>query len=83
MALQAENCDDAEVVYSFLDTNKIGKTHSIFYIAYASHLESKNKIRTANDIYELGISRYAFLPLESFTHFVSFTYHILFKYHTL
>ncbi|KAI3745568.1 hypothetical protein L6452_07968 [Arctium lappa] len=59
----AENCDDAEVVYSFLDTNKIGERHSIFYIAYASHLESKNKIRTANDIYELGISRNA-QPIE-------------------
>lgn len=59
----AENCDDAEVVYSFLDTNKIGETHSVFYISYANHLESKNKIKTANEIYECGISRNA-QPIE-------------------
>ncbi|KAJ0702060.1 putative mitotic spindle checkpoint protein Bub1/Mad3 [Helianthus annuus] len=59
----AENCDDAEVVYGFLDTNKIGQTHSLFYISYANHLESKNKIKTANEIYESGISRNA-QPIE-------------------
>lgn len=59
MHLQAGYCDDAEVVYSFLDTNKIGEIHSIFYISYATHMESKNKIKTANDIYECGIARYA------------------------
>ncbi|PWA57105.1 BUB1-related (BUB1: budding uninhibited by benzymidazol 1) [Artemisia annua] len=59
----AENCDDAGIVYSFLDSNKIGETHSVFYIAYASHLESKNKIKTANEIYECGISRNA-QPIE-------------------
>ncbi|XP_076946137.1 mitotic spindle checkpoint protein BUBR1 [Bidens hawaiensis] len=59
----AENCDDAEVVFSFLDTNKIGHTHSVFYISYANHLESKNKIKTANEIYECGISRNA-QPIE-------------------
>ncbi|XP_023743815.1 mitotic spindle checkpoint protein BUBR1 [Lactuca sativa] len=56
-------CDDAEVVYSFLDTNKIGEIHSIFYISYATHMESKNKIKTANDIYECGIARNA-QPIE-------------------
>ncbi|KAI7743752.1 hypothetical protein M8C21_007766 [Ambrosia artemisiifolia] len=59
----AENCDDAEVVYSFLDTNKIGQTHSLFYISYANHLELKNKIKTANEIFECGISRNA-QPIE-------------------
>ncbi|KAK9053344.1 hypothetical protein SSX86_029977 [Deinandra increscens subsp. villosa] len=59
----AEDCDDAEVVYSFLDTNKIGQTHSLFYISYANHLELKNKIKTANEIYECGISRNA-QPIE-------------------
>ncbi|XP_024991608.1 mitotic spindle checkpoint protein BUBR1-like [Cynara cardunculus var. scolymus] len=59
----AESCADAEVVYKFLDTNKIGQTHSIFYISYALHLESNNKIVTANDIYDCGISRNA-QPIE-------------------
>ncbi|KAL4579156.1 hypothetical protein LXL04_015293 [Taraxacum kok-saghyz] len=56
-------CDDAEVVYGFLNTNKIGEMHAIFYISYASHLESKNKIKTANDMYECGIARNA-QPIE-------------------
>ncbi|XP_071703988.1 mitotic spindle checkpoint protein BUBR1 [Rutidosis leptorrhynchoides] len=59
----AEHCDDAEVVYKFLYTNKIGETHSIFYISYASCLESKNKIKTTNEIYECGVSRNA-QPIE-------------------
>ncbi|KAD4585393.1 hypothetical protein R6Q59_035989 [Mikania micrantha] len=59
----AQNCNDAEVVYSFLDANKIGHTHSLFYISYANHLELKNKIKTANEIYECGISRNA-QPIE-------------------
>ncbi|KAL4579541.1 hypothetical protein LXL04_015691 [Taraxacum kok-saghyz] len=56
-------CDDAEVVYGFLNTNKIGEMHAIFYISYATHLESKNKIKTANNIYECGIARNA-QPIE-------------------
>lgn len=54
---QAENCMDAEIVYSFLDTNEIGKTHSLYYTSYALHMESKNKIKFANDVLNLGISR--------------------------
>ena len=46
--LQAGNYDDVGVVYSFLDSNKIGVTHSISYIAHANHLESNDKIKTAN-----------------------------------
>ncbi|PON34271.1 Mitotic spindle checkpoint protein Bub1/Mad [Parasponia andersonii] len=60
----AENCMDAEIVYSFLDTNKIGKTHSVYYISYALHMESKNKMKLANDIFNLGISRNA-LPVDT------------------
>lgn len=45
---QAESYVDVGVVYSFLDSNKIGVTHSIYYIAHAHHLESNNKIKTAN-----------------------------------
>ncbi|KAL4573727.1 hypothetical protein LXL04_020543 [Taraxacum kok-saghyz] len=56
-------CDVAEVVYGFLNTNKIGEMHAIFYISYATHLESKNKIKTANNIYECGIGRNA-QPIE-------------------
>lgn len=57
MALQAENCVDSEVIFSFLDANEIGQTHAIFYISYASQLEAKNKIKTANDIFNRGLSR--------------------------
>ncbi|KAL0016710.1 hypothetical protein SO802_003779 [Lithocarpus litseifolius] len=59
----AENCGDAEIIYSFLEANEIGKTHAVYYISYASHLESKNKMKLANEIYNLGISRNA-QPLE-------------------
>ncbi|WVZ12448.1 hypothetical protein V8G54_016978 [Vigna mungo] len=55
----ADNCFDAEVIYAFLDANGIGKSHSNFYISYALHLESKNKFKAANQIFELGISRNA------------------------
>uniref|UniRef100_A0A5B7CA53 Putative mitotic spindle checkpoint protein BUBR1 n=1 Tax=Davidia involucrata TaxID=16924 RepID=A0A5B7CA53_DAVIN len=59
----AENCVDAEVIYKFLDANKIGQTHSIFFISYALHMESKSRIKTANDIFDRGISRNA-QPIE-------------------
>nr|GMD31085.1 mitotic spindle checkpoint protein BUBR1 [Ipomoea batatas] len=52
----AENCVDAEVIFSFLEANKIGQTHSSFYVAYALHMESKNKIRTADEIFNRGLS---------------------------
>ncbi|KAL5707326.1 non-specific serine/threonine protein kinase [Ranunculus cassubicifolius] len=55
----AENCSDAEVIYSFLDANGIGKTHSIYYITYALHMEAKNKLKNANDIFNLGLAREA------------------------
>ncbi|KAM6579958.1 hypothetical protein CsatA_003732 [Cannabis sativa] len=55
----AQNCSDAEIIYSFLDTNEIGKTHASYYISYARHMESKNKMKMANDIFNLGISRTA------------------------
>jgi len=54
---QAENCVDAEVICSFLDANEIGKSHSAYYLAYALHMESKSKMKIANDIFNLGISR--------------------------
>lgn len=53
----ADNCADAEVVYSFLHANQIGQTHSLFYISYALHMESKNKPRKADEIFNLGIAR--------------------------
>ncbi|KAF5197490.1 Mitotic spindle checkpoint protein bubr1 [Thalictrum thalictroides] len=55
----AESCTDAEVIYSFLDANGIGKTHSVYYITYALHMESKNKMKNANDIFNLGLAREA------------------------
>ncbi|XP_062097272.1 mitotic spindle checkpoint protein BUBR1 [Humulus lupulus] len=60
----AQNCSDAEIIYSFLDTNEIGKTHAAYYISYAFHMESKNKMKMANDIFNLGISRNA-QPIET------------------
>ncbi|KAJ0087183.1 hypothetical protein Patl1_09319 [Pistacia atlantica] len=57
----AENCVDAEVIFSFLDANDIGKTHSAYYIAYALHMESKSKMKAANDLFSLGISRLLYL----------------------
>ncbi|KAH7839692.1 hypothetical protein Vadar_007395 [Vaccinium darrowii] len=59
----AENCADAEVIYSFLEANKIGLAHSIFFISYALHMESKNKIKTANEVFNRGMSRDA-QPIE-------------------
>ncbi|KAK4276429.1 hypothetical protein QN277_014584 [Acacia crassicarpa] len=55
----ADNCVDADVIYGFLDANGIGRTHSTFYISYALYMESKNKIKAANEIFDLGISRNA------------------------
>lgn len=55
--LQAENCVDAQIIYSFLEANEIGKSHAGFYISYALRLESKNKMKLADEIYNLGISR--------------------------
>ncbi|KAJ6731246.1 MITOTIC CHECKPOINT SERINE/THREONINE-PROTEIN KINASE BUB1 [Salix viminalis] len=59
----AENCVDAEVIYSFLDANEIGKSQSAYYLAYALHMESKSKMKIANDTFNLGISRVA-QPIE-------------------
>ncbi|KAH8509806.1 hypothetical protein H0E87_011527 [Populus deltoides] len=59
----AENCADAEVIYNFLEANEIGKSHSAYYLAYALHMESKSKMKIANDIFNLGISRDA-QPVE-------------------
>ncbi|CAM8974878.1 unnamed protein product [Rhodiola kirilowii] len=52
----AESCADAEVIYSFLDANEIGLAHADFYISYALHLESKNKYKRANDIFNRGLA---------------------------
>ncbi|KAL1206186.1 Mitotic spindle checkpoint protein BUBR1 [Cardamine amara subsp. amara] len=59
----AEHCADAEVIYKFLEVNDIGNTHAVYYIAYALHMEFKAKVKTANEIFNLGISRNA-KPVE-------------------
>ncbi|KAL3514906.1 hypothetical protein ACH5RR_027623 [Cinchona calisaya] len=59
----AENCTDAQVIYSFLEANKIGLTHASFYISFALHMESKDKIRIANEIFNRGMSMNA-QPIE-------------------
>lgn len=56
MVEQAENCADAEVIYNFLEANKIGVSHASFYISYALHMEQKNKNKTANEIFNRGLS---------------------------
>ncbi|PKI71677.1 hypothetical protein CRG98_007899 [Punica granatum] len=55
----AEHCMDAEVICDFLDANEIGKSHAIYYISYALHVESKHKVKAANEILNRGISRNA------------------------
>ncbi|CAL9072609.1 unnamed protein product [Musa textilis] len=55
----ADHCADAEVIFQFLDANQIGQSHSIFYTSYAMHLEIKNRLRKADDILNLGLSRKA------------------------
>ncbi|KAL8172352.1 hypothetical protein V2J09_024156, partial [Rumex salicifolius] len=52
----AENCDDAEVIYKFLDSNGIGQTHSAFYIAYALQMEAKHRVKTADEMFNRGLS---------------------------
>ncbi|XP_021838857.1 mitotic spindle checkpoint protein BUBR1 [Spinacia oleracea] len=52
----AENCADAEVIYRFLDANNIGQSHSSYYISYALYMESKHKIKTANEVFNRGLS---------------------------
>lgn len=54
---KAANCADAEVIYQFLEANEIGQSHSIFYSSYAMLLESKNKFKKADEIYNLGLAR--------------------------
>ncbi|KAK9160032.1 hypothetical protein Syun_006373 [Stephania yunnanensis] len=54
---KAENCADAQVIYNFLEANGIGQTHTTFYIAYALHMESKSKLKIANEVFNLGIAR--------------------------
>ncbi|KAK4421853.1 Mitotic spindle checkpoint protein BUBR1 [Sesamum alatum] len=62
----AENCVDAEVIYNFLEANKIGVTHASFYISYALHMEHKNKNKTANEIFNRGLSLKA-QPVDKLT----------------
>ncbi|XP_072968801.1 mitotic spindle checkpoint protein BUBR1 [Typha angustifolia] len=59
----AANCADAEVIFSFLEANQIGQNHAIFYSSYSLYMEAKNKLRKADEIFNLGIARKAH-PLE-------------------
>ncbi|XP_039142253.1 mitotic spindle checkpoint protein BUBR1 isoform X2 [Dioscorea cayenensis subsp. rotundata] len=61
--LKAENCADAEVIYRFLEANEIGQNHSFYYCAYALLMESKNKLKKADEMFNLGIARKA-KPVE-------------------
>ncbi|KAK6943759.1 Mad3/Bub1 homology region 1, partial [Dillenia turbinata] len=66
LLLQADNCNDAEAIFSFLDAKHIGESHSLCYIGYAKHMESRNKVKIANDIFSLGIAS----SISSMFHFV-------------
>ncbi|KAF0935704.1 hypothetical protein E2562_035752 [Oryza meyeriana var. granulata] len=59
----AGNCADSEVIFRFLEANQIGQSHTNYYLSYASVMESKNKLKKANEIFHLGISRKA-KPME-------------------
>ncbi|KAM0855179.1 hypothetical protein ACQ4PT_049905 [Festuca glaucescens] len=59
----AGNCADAEVIFRFLEANQIGEGHAVFYIRYASLMESKNKLKKADEIFNLGMARKA-KPVE-------------------
>ncbi|KAF2568123.1 hypothetical protein F2Q68_00027906 [Brassica cretica] len=59
----AEHCADAELIYKFLEVNDIGRTHALYYIDYGLHMEFTGKVKTANEIFNLGISRNA-KPVE-------------------
>jgi checkpoint serine/threonine-protein kinase len=45
------------VIFRFLEANQIGEGHAVFYIRYASLMESKNKLKKADEIFNLGIAR--------------------------
>ncbi|EPS60383.1 hypothetical protein M569_14420, partial [Genlisea aurea] len=71
----AENCADAEIIYEFLESNEIGTTQALFYISYAMHLQSKNKTKTADEIFNRGISSNA-EPVEKLkAAYTKFLYH--------
>ncbi|WZZ28406.1 hypothetical protein YC2023_011807 [Brassica napus] len=61
--LKAEHCADAEVIYKFLEVNDIGRTLGLYYRDFGLHMEFKGKVKTANEIFNLGISRNA-KPVE-------------------
>ncbi|KAJ2668600.1 protein kinase [Coemansia spiralis] len=48
-----------EVVFQFLIANKIGDSLAVLYEEYAKLLESQNKARKADEVYQLGIARKA------------------------
>lgn len=57
ICMQAGNCADSEVIFRFLEANQIGQSHTNYYLSYASVMESKNKLKKANEIFNLGIAR--------------------------
>lgn len=45
------------MIFRFLESNQIGEGYAVFYIRYASLMESKNKLKKADEIFNLGIAR--------------------------
>lgn len=73
---QAENCADAEVIYRFLEANEIGQNHSFYYCAYALLMESKNKLKKADEMFNLGIARSC--PTLTLLTYIMQAYHCFF-----
>ena len=45
------------MIFRFLESNQIGEGHAVFYIRYALLMESKNKVKKVDEIFNLGIAR--------------------------
>ncbi|KAJ4911417.1 Mitotic spindle checkpoint protein BUBR1 [Raphanus sativus] len=58
-ALESPGTRSGGAFYKFLEVNDFGKTHALYYAAYALHMEFKGKEKTANEIFNLGIFRNA------------------------
>ncbi|KAK6943068.1 hypothetical protein RJ641_028445 [Dillenia turbinata] len=43
---------------SSIVVSHIGESHSLYHMVYAKHMESRNKVKMANDIFNLGIARF-------------------------
>ncbi|RKP08328.1 mitotic checkpoint complex, partial [Thamnocephalis sphaerospora] len=61
--LYAENVKDPQLIFKYLEANNIGQDLAAYYEEYATLLESQGRWKLADEIYRLGINRFA-QPLE-------------------